>query len=159
MVRAFQKLAAISWWLVVHGLVFVTSLHDFGRGGNHGTLRRQLGWSASLRSRAERGHHLNNGGRARYPCRAILRAEAAEWGHSALPARIACLRPTSCRPYSSVNHWASTRRFWSLSVPMGSSQPRPTISSRLASALYFSTRRRLISFALCLLNSTAFNAI
>src|SRR5688572_7014751 len=47
--------------------------------------------------------------------------------------------------YSIVNHCTSTRRFLSESGPAGSSQPRPTMSRRLASMVYCAMRRRRIS--------------
>ena len=40
----------------------------------------------------------------------------------------------AARHYSRVNHCTSTRRFSSLSPPAGSSQPRPTTSTREVSS-------------------------
>ena len=50
-----------------------------------------------------------------------------------LPRSPSPIAPASWRSHSSVNHCTSTRRFFSLSGPAGSSQPRPTASSREAS--------------------------
>src|SRR5262249_31789230 len=106
------------------------------RDGFHATVLPMPYFCARYAADSARSRHINR----LHPAQCVLRQAQhegrPEWQENGPHPELVEGRTApipAYRSHSSVNHCTSTRRLRLLSVPAGSSQPRPTTSMRLAS--------------------------